>query len=268
MQNLEGNLTRSKGGESDDLQRLKQLVKDNPNLNVNTIREWRGTCPILHAAARNGQLEVVKFLVNECNAKVDVKASGSGMLPLHYAATSDRYEIMDFLIEKGGPTTIEAKDDIEHTPLSRAAMSGALNAIRLLVEKFHADVNKTVDHRHLTALVETCLSQQLECMRYLCWKGARANNCVQHILDNVDYERLEPRKVLYMKTYLEKENSRDIVLTLLSPRFIERIGQIYVDSLKLFDIDLFLELYSMLELPRTDLLERYSFPDEDLVLWQ
>jgi hypothetical protein len=96
----------------------------------------------LCAAARNGHLDVVKFLVEQ-RAEVNVKNT-DGWTPLHLAAQSGYLDVVKLLVEQ--QTEVNAKKDDGWTPLHSAARDSYLDVVKLLVEQ-QAEVNAKKDDR-------------------------------------------------------------------------------------------------------------------------
>jgi len=89
-------------------------------------------------AAITGNIEAVKFLVEEAGADVEVKDSIQ-RTPLTCAAMNGHLEVIKFLVQEGG-ADVESKDLSQRTPLSHAAYWSHLEAVKLLVEEGGADV--------------------------------------------------------------------------------------------------------------------------------
>ena len=92
---------------------------------------------MLHDAAESGNLDLVKYLVEEKN--LDVKAkSESGYTVLHSAAWNGNLEMVKYLIKNGAD--VNAKSESGRTVLHSAA-SGNLDLVKYLVEEKKLDVN-------------------------------------------------------------------------------------------------------------------------------
>lgn len=96
----------------------------------------------LHIAALNGNLSLVKSLIDEGGAKVDAKTK-NGKTPLHFAAQCGRADVVEYLLLNGAKRF--AEDEGKNTPIKLAAENGHLDALRLLApgeakgskQKFH-----------------------------------------------------------------------------------------------------------------------------------
>lgn len=97
---------------------------------------------IMHLSAANGQIEVVKYLL-EVGQDADIRTrevrSNSSILyrdtrqtPLHYAAASGNVEIMRLLVDYGAD--VSAKTESGDTALHKAALHGHASAVRWLLD--------------------------------------------------------------------------------------------------------------------------------------
>ncbi|XP_033335241.2 nuclear factor NF-kappa-B family member relish isoform X1 [Megalopta genalis] len=159
-----------KSDPSNNRAHIRQLLKD---------RSTFGDSP-LHAALRNGQRDIVKYILmlisfdNDCKILVNEQNS-SGKTPLHYAVLQNQPDIMRALLKLGADpnrsdehgccplhmavrnpqaaacvrtllsdkkTKMEIHDDAGWAPLHLAAEAGSFNAVRLLVEA-GTNVNST-----------------------------------------------------------------------------------------------------------------------------
>ncbi len=81
-------------------------------------------------AADNGQMEIVKFLV-ERGVEVDARTV-DGVTPLMYASQNGYTEIMEYLIGKGADVNVQPYNGV--TPLIGAVRTGHYEAARILLE--------------------------------------------------------------------------------------------------------------------------------------
>ncbi|VDM16744.1 unnamed protein product [Hydatigera taeniaeformis] len=133
---------------------------------------------ILISACRNGKLEIVQYLVDECGADMEqvgtVHFDGEaveGVTPLWCAAAANYLEIVRFLVERGADvnrTTIT-----NSTALRAACFDGHEAIVRYLVEQ-GANVETPNRHEH-TCLMIACFRGHERVVRYLLSKGARVN---------------------------------------------------------------------------------------------
>ena len=99
----DGNELCSEIEEQPDPEKEKQRILDSARLKVDLVRTHhprKGGATILHVAARNGIIPLVKWLLKR-GANVAAKDSG-GFSALHVAARHNQYQIVAFLLDKGG----------------------------------------------------------------------------------------------------------------------------------------------------------------------
>lgn len=109
----------------------------------------------LITAAIHGHVEVVRYLVESCYAKVELKGSarihsppiawikeGS---PLYFAAAEGHLEIVKFLVEHSAE--VDSRTDMLSTPLRIACIHGHAEVVKFLIAK-GADVNQTNAQKH------------------------------------------------------------------------------------------------------------------------
>ncbi len=191
--------------EADELQRIKAIIQDSPDLvNARNASENGGTP--LHKAAANGYLAVTEYLLAN---KADVNAGDSqGHTALHMAATSGHKRVCEILLAAGADVNAANRDGrtplhaaAEHgfvevaevllakgaqvnaranvaniggtTPLCVAARNGFPAMVELLL-KHGADIN-SADQRGDTPLMWAILRQQAETTKLLLERGAAVN---------------------------------------------------------------------------------------------
>ncbi|CAH8624699.1 unnamed protein product [Heterobilharzia americana] len=87
----------------------------------------------LHLASQDGQMEIIKHLVEEYKAEVNCAAK-DGLTPLHLAVQEDKVNAVEYLLNTGASVyskTLEAG----FTPLHSAAYRGQLASARLLLAR-------------------------------------------------------------------------------------------------------------------------------------
>ncbi len=122
-----------KAASGGDLEKVKALLKDNPDLVFSKDRV--GKTP-LYLAAVTGHKDVVKFLLA---SKADVNAKDiSGQTPLCGVALSGHKDMVELLL--ASKADVNAKANNGHTPLHEAAYGGNKDVVELLLAS-KADVN-------------------------------------------------------------------------------------------------------------------------------
>ena len=128
--------------------------------------------PIM-AASRGGQVEVIRFLLEQGVDRENGDPEGS--TPLHYAAKYGRLHVMHYLLEQGADKE-KANNDSE-TPLLLAAFGGRVEVVRVLVE--HGAEKDKAGNDGETPLHKAACRGHLEVLRFLVEQGAdkdKANN--------------------------------------------------------------------------------------------
>ncbi|PWA45761.1 ankyrin repeat family protein [Artemisia annua] len=192
-----GNLDflKSVAGQLDDGKGLSQTVANIKDANK------RGA---LHFAAREGQLEVCKYLLEELKLDVNMKdedgetplihaarqghtstakyliehganpalSSELGATALHHVAGIGHIELMELLLSVGVDVDVDSQSD-SGTPLVWAAGHAQQEAVKLLL-KHKADPNIETDDG-VTPLLSTVAAGSLPCLELLIEAGANVN---------------------------------------------------------------------------------------------
>ncbi|KAH7864121.1 hypothetical protein Vadar_026028 [Vaccinium darrowii] len=143
----------------------KYLVEE-LKLDVDT-KDEDGETPLLHAA-RQGHIATVKYLM-ECGANANIP-SELGATALHHAAGNGDIELLRFLLSKG--VDIDSQSDAG-TPLVWAAGHGQQHAVKLLLEH-RADPNAETED-NITPLLSSVAAGSLACLELLIQAGAKVN---------------------------------------------------------------------------------------------
>ena len=110
-----------------DFNGFKKLIEDNPDsLNIMTpFGTW------LHVATRQGQLEMVKYLVQK---GVDINKRGGVFdgSAINLAAAYGKIEIVKYLISKGAILDVSLA---RRNPLFNAIQGGHIDIVKYLIEK-------------------------------------------------------------------------------------------------------------------------------------
>jgi len=130
---------------------------------------------IINIASREGNLDVIKFLVDK-GADVNSKDK-DGYAPLNRAALAGHLDIVKYLVNKGG-ADVNAKDEDGNTPLYYAAGKGHLDIVKFLVNK-GADVNsQNIDE--YTPLIDAAREGHIKVVNFLANRGADINAKNKH----------------------------------------------------------------------------------------
>jgi ankyrin repeat protein len=93
----------------------------------------------LHSAAKSGNLDLVKYLIEEKGADFNAP-DNDGETPLHSAASWGTLDVLKYLIEEKG-ADFNTPDNDGETPLHSAASWGTLDVVKYLIEEKGADFN-------------------------------------------------------------------------------------------------------------------------------
>ncbi len=150
-----------------DLELVRSLVERGADPKAGDENDWTP----LEEAARNGHLEVVRFLV-EHGARLRPVAPGSTLLPgstpLHEAALGGHLDVVSFLVEHGADPNV--LNIFRQTPLHFAAYYCALDVVRFLL-RHGADPNAW-DDKKMTPLDRACEIGSFRIVEELIWSGA------------------------------------------------------------------------------------------------
>ncbi len=145
--------------------RAKALLKSRKLINV---KDKNGNT-LLHLAAQNGDLGVVKYLIFEGRIEVNTKNS-YGWTPLHYAAHFGYIDVVKYLVEVMN-ANINLTDERGLTPLHLAAKTGSFEVIEYLTEREEVAIN-AVDKSGSTALHFAAASGYIDIFVLLILRGA------------------------------------------------------------------------------------------------
>ena len=141
----------------------------------------------LHYAAHGGysecKLEVVKFLVEECNLDVMCKDSAHEVVPLHLAANNGHTGTVRYLCDKRN-CPVDIQDKHKRTPLHYAAKYNHLEVARYLVLEKSCDVAMK-DKLGLTALDQAMALDSKEVANFLRQQGAKSSASTGTILEEL-----------------------------------------------------------------------------------
>jgi ankyrin repeat protein len=110
-------------------------------VNLRRFVEEKGTDPeeadrsnantALHYAAKNGQEEVLTYLLDTCHVDVD-KTNDNYWSALFYAVHEDEFKCAEILVQHNAdPNTADRSDGM--TPVMEAALEGRLEMLKLLL---------------------------------------------------------------------------------------------------------------------------------------
>jgi len=181
------NIALSEAARNGNLELVRYLIEAR-GADVNARTNFGKT--ILHEAARSSNLELVRYLIEKRGADVNARTN-LGETVLHFAARNGSLELVRYLIGRGSDVNAITNDG--ETVLHFAARNGSLELVRYLIER-GADVNARTNSGY-TVLHQAAISGNLELVRYLIERGADVNartNSGYTVLHEADFSgRLE-----------------------------------------------------------------------------
>ncbi|CEL92602.1 unnamed protein product [Vitrella brassicaformis CCMP3155] len=130
--------------QSGDLSVLEAMRDSKLQLGVNERDGDQGWTPLIHAIASvGGDLELIRFLVEELKADIKCVDRDEGLSPLHWASRLNQTNVIEYLLSRGGKAYIDTQssdDPLSLTPLHCAIRKNQEEACVLLIER-GANVN-------------------------------------------------------------------------------------------------------------------------------
>ena len=108
---------------------IKLLVEHGANLQLQNKDGWN----CFHIACRNGDMKVLRYLCSLSNVLCD-NTSGNGRTPLHTAALHGRDEVVRFLINECG-ASINILDACGSSPFLDSVRSGSIATVKAFLEQ-------------------------------------------------------------------------------------------------------------------------------------
>ncbi|KAL3076185.1 hypothetical protein niasHT_038811 [Heterodera trifolii] len=158
-----------KGQNRSNLETFKVLMENGANVKQKTADDF-GSMP-LHFACSEGHLEIVKLLVEEGEADIEI-ADSYGKTALMVACSLQKWDIVRYLIGKGAKVDRTNAKGI--SPLHLECIDGHLEIVKLLVEGGKADIEKAEADSVIewSPLMVASLTEKWDIVRYLIEKGA------------------------------------------------------------------------------------------------
>jgi len=154
-------------------QGLVEEVKRFYSTGVGIDARAKGGVTPLHEAAKAGQLDVIKWLLDSganINARTDVQPGDPGAeSALYLAVCARKTESVKLLLERGANPNLKSSDG--SSALAEAASNGDLELVKILIEH-RAKVNPGGD---IGPLYSALLTRHLEIAKFLVVSGALVN---------------------------------------------------------------------------------------------
>jgi ankyrin repeat protein len=149
-----------------DLDDIKSIVSED-RAKINERDDSGNT--ILHNAVREGNIEIVKYLLSQ-DADVNIKNSG-GETALQIAIYSNNEELIKYLVSNGAD--VNFKGVYDESPLHDAIMKGNIEIVKYLVSRgANFNTKNNVQESPLYAAVK---NNRLDIVKYLISQGAEVN---------------------------------------------------------------------------------------------
>jgi len=113
--------------EGNNVEEVKEILRNNPNLDVNWGDDRRGGLSVLHGAGRNDDSPVLPILLAHPDIDVNLKDI-DGWTPFCYACDGNTSWVREML--KDSRVKVNEPTDDGWTPLYRAAYNGHLDVIK------------------------------------------------------------------------------------------------------------------------------------------
>ena len=108
--------------EGKSLEILNQMGLKAGNPLVEQGHQWAQMMKPLHQACNQGNLGVIKYLIEDCSVKIN-EEDAKGMTPLDYTIQSGKTEAMEYMLDVAG-AQVNTVDKAGKTPLHRAVLTG------------------------------------------------------------------------------------------------------------------------------------------------
>ncbi|CAO1635991.1 unnamed protein product [Jaminaea pallidilutea] len=118
---------------------------------------------LIHHAAKTGKLDVLRWLVEEAGALVEIE-DREGETALHKAALAGRLPVISYLLAKGAAA--DTADADGWTPLHNACARGYLDIVRYLVENGQASLDVRGGRGGWTPLMNAASNGHMPVVRY------------------------------------------------------------------------------------------------------
>lgn len=118
---------------------------------IPTIKDPNSQCTMIHMAAANGHLDVIKFLISELNEKADNIAeflnsvNENGNTALHWAAFNGHLDTVKFLCENGSDPFL--KNEYNHDVFYEAGNNQKEEVEDYLLEKYAMELEEEMEER-------------------------------------------------------------------------------------------------------------------------
>lgn len=182
--------------EANDLATFQRLISEYPE----GLRDPYGCCKWLHDAIKDGQMEFVRYFIEEMNIGVDEIVSDMWKTTaLDTAVQSGSRELAEWLLDRGAQVNRVVKGYPDCVALKSAVLDDDLELVKLLVER-GADINAAGAERRTAYMLANQSQQILEFLRSHGGVDPRETTPPDH---DSGHERI----LEFMKNYAEEDES-------------------------------------------------------------
>ncbi|XP_063446654.1 ankyrin-2-like [Mytilus trossulus] len=135
----DGDTFLHKAARSGEVEMVKLLLNTS-NINLNQKNEDGDS--LLHIAATSGKVEIVKLLLNTSNIDPNQKNKTNGDTPLHIAVREKKPDMVQLLLERGDIDPDTSNKTNGDTPLHIAVRGAHVKMVELILERGNIDPDK------------------------------------------------------------------------------------------------------------------------------
>ncbi|KAF8934986.1 hypothetical protein BGZ58_005306, partial [Dissophora ornata] len=183
---------------------VQEILTQSPQLkdSIDNISSATGMNP-LHFAASRGHDEIVRILIDQAGAVVDVQ-DREGETALLKASYSGCYPVVCFLLKRGA--NVHQRDKDGWTALHNASSKGFIDIAQVLLEKGEADINTRSRMGH-TPLINAASKGDIAMVLYFL-NHARANPLLKNTFSEMAYDVAAANSEAYLCDILQSSEKQ------------------------------------------------------------
>ena len=160
------------------------------NVNLDPLHKNIEKLTRLHLASSSGDLQVVKYYVEDLQTNINLPSGRNNYTPLHFACLNGQLEVVRYLVENHNCNqNIQARNKV--TAFHLACGAGHLHVVQYLATEKHCDVSVR-DAWDDTSAHDAASNGKLEVLKYLLEElngdphtlGQKKSNLVQRALES------------------------------------------------------------------------------------
>jgi ankyrin repeat protein len=150
-----------------DLEQVKQIL-EKPDLEADIEGTDNDNWKPLHHAIHGGNMEVIRYLVNEKGAILgSIIDTEEGHEAFMFAVTDGHLEVVKYIAENGGEDMMDKENDYDLRPLHLACLWGHFDIVKYLVEEQDVYTDAVDGRDGWTGLHYASLCGDLDIVRFL-----------------------------------------------------------------------------------------------------